>query len=151
LDDRYVKIFQLGETGPGSWALRYRRVGDVVRFTLRLVLHLTRRLCRLQQPWSLRHEMSTRTLGSWVRILLVAWMYVYFSVFLSSCVGSDLATSRSPVQEVLPTICNIHSSRIILNGYTPEGLICQRKKTTTVEIQHFNHYCPGPPVAYGRK
>jgi hypothetical protein len=46
-------------------------------------------------PCDIRHEMSSpaRTLGSWVRIPLKAWMFVcVYSVFVSSCVGSGLAT-----------------------------------------------------------
>jgi hypothetical protein len=51
---------------------------------------------------------SVRTLGSWVRILLEAWMSVYiYSVLMLSCVGSGLATGWSPVQGVLPTVCRI--------------------------------------------
>jgi hypothetical protein len=47
---------------------------------------------RPQRPRSLRHEMSSlaRTLGSWVRIPLEAWMSVcVYSVFM---LGSGLAT-----------------------------------------------------------
>jgi hypothetical protein len=43
----------------------------------------------------LRHELSlaTRTLGSWVRIQLEAWMSVYaFILFVLSCAGSGLVT-----------------------------------------------------------
>jgi hypothetical protein len=51
--------------------------------------------------WSLglRHEPSSpaRTLGSWVRIPLEAWMSVcVYSVCALLCVGSGLATSWSP-------------------------------------------------------
>jgi hypothetical protein len=46
-----------------------------------------------------------RTLGSWVRIPLEAWMFVWvYSVFVLSCVGSGLATGWSLVQGVLPTV-----------------------------------------------
>jgi hypothetical protein len=44
---------------------------------------------RSQRPRGLRHELSSpaQTLGSWVRIPLEAWMYVYiYSVFVLSCV-----------------------------------------------------------------
>jgi hypothetical protein len=44
---------------------------------------------RSQWPRSLRHELSSlaRTLGSWVRIPLKAWMYVcVYSMFVSFCV-----------------------------------------------------------------
>jgi hypothetical protein len=52
----------------------------------------TQTLCRSQWPRGLRHELSSlaRTLGSWVRILLGAWMSVCVCVAL--CVGSGLAT-----------------------------------------------------------
>jgi hypothetical protein len=46
-----------------------------------------------------------RTLGSWVRIPLEAWMSVcVYSVRVLLCVGSGLATGWSPIQEVLPTV-----------------------------------------------
>jgi hypothetical protein len=60
-----------------------------------------------QWPCGLRHEMSSpaRTLGSWVRIPLEAWMFVFvYSVFVLSCVGSGLATGWSLVQGVLPIV-----------------------------------------------
>jgi hypothetical protein len=62
---------------------------------------------RSQWPRGLRHEMSSPawTLGSWVRIPLEAWMFVYvYSVFVLSCVGSGLAKGWSPVQGVLPIV-----------------------------------------------
>jgi hypothetical protein len=55
-------------------------------------------------PRRLRHEPSSlsRTLGSWVRIPLKAWMSVcVYSVLVS---GSGLATGWSPVQGVPPTV-----------------------------------------------
>jgi hypothetical protein len=75
-----------------------------------------------------------QTLGSQARILPDVWMlYVYvFSVFVLSCVGSGLATSWSPVQGVLPTVCKIRSFRLILNGNRPQGLIRQRMKKTII-------------------
>jgi hypothetical protein len=54
-----------------------------------------------------RHEPSSpaRTLGSWVRMPLEEWMSVcVYSVFVLSCVGSDLATGWTSVQGVLPTV-----------------------------------------------
>jgi hypothetical protein len=46
-----------------------------------------------------------RTLGSWVRIPLEAWMFFcVYSVFVLSCVSSGLATGWSPVQGVLQTV-----------------------------------------------
>jgi hypothetical protein len=44
--------------------------------------------------WSQRHELSSlaRTLGSWVRISLKAWMSVcVYSVYVVLCAGSGLA------------------------------------------------------------
>jgi hypothetical protein len=52
----------------------------------------------------IKYQMSSpaRTLGSWVRILLKAWMSVcFYSLFVFSCVSSGLATGSSPVQGVL--------------------------------------------------
>jgi hypothetical protein len=49
-----------------------------------------------------------RALGSWVRILLKAWMSVVInSMFVLLCIGRDLATVWSPVQGVLPTLYRI--------------------------------------------
>jgi hypothetical protein len=54
-----------------------------------------------QWPRGLRHELSSvaRTLGSWVRIQLKAWMSVLCAFIL--CVGRGLATGWSPVQGVI--------------------------------------------------
>jgi hypothetical protein len=66
---------------------------------------LYRLLCRSQYPGGLRHELSSlaRTLGSWVRIPLKAWIFgVYmrlFCVCVVLCVGGGLATSWSLVCE----------------------------------------------------
>jgi hypothetical protein len=60
-----------------------------------------------QWPRGLRHDMFSfaRTLGSWVRIPVEVWVFVYvYSVFESSCVCSGLGTGCSPVQGVLPTV-----------------------------------------------
>jgi hypothetical protein len=58
---------------------------------------------RSQWPRGLRHELSSlsRTLGSWVRIPLKAWMSVcIYSVFVLSCVHVvALATGWSPSKE----------------------------------------------------
>jgi hypothetical protein len=43
-------------------------------------------------------------------------------LFMLSCVGSSLATGLIPVQGVLPTVCKIHNSRLILIENEPEGL-----------------------------
>jgi hypothetical protein len=46
-----------------------------------------------------------RTLESWVRIPLEAWMFVcVYSVFVLFCIGSGLATGWSLVQGVLPIV-----------------------------------------------
>jgi hypothetical protein len=60
-------------------------------------------------PHGLRHEPSSlvRTLGSWVRNLLKAWMHVRLFCVCVLCVGSALATNSSPVQGVLPTMYRI--------------------------------------------
>jgi hypothetical protein len=67
---------------------------------------------RSQWPHGLRHELSSlvRTLGSWVRIPLKAWMSVLCAFILClccSCVGRGLATGWSPVQGVLPIVYRI--------------------------------------------
>jgi hypothetical protein len=65
------------------------------------------RRCRSQWPRGLRHELSSlaRTLRSWVRIPLIAWMSVLYAFIL--CVGRGCATGWSPVQGVLPTLYRI--------------------------------------------
>jgi hypothetical protein len=63
-----------------------------------------------QWPRCLEHKLSllARTLVSWVRITLKAWMSVcVYYVFLLFCIGSGLATDWSPVQRVLPIVCRI--------------------------------------------
>jgi hypothetical protein len=66
--------------------------------------------CRSWWPRCLRHEPSSpaRTLRSWVRIPLKAWMLVcvYF-VCVALCTGRGLASDWSPVQGVLPTVYRI--------------------------------------------
>jgi hypothetical protein len=67
---------------------------------------------RSQWPRGLKHKMSSspQTLRLRVRIHPKVWLSLCFcSVFMLSCVGSDLATGSSPMQGVLPTICNIHN------------------------------------------
>jgi hypothetical protein len=59
-------------------------LGAFAVFILLNTLHYT--TGRLQWPRGLRHEMSSpaRTLGSWIRIPLKAWMFVcFYSVFVS--------------------------------------------------------------------
>jgi hypothetical protein len=65
--------------------------------------------CRSQRLRDVRHELSSpaRTLVSWVRIPLKAWMSAYvYSVFVL-CVGSGLTTGLSPVQGVVPAVYRI--------------------------------------------
>jgi hypothetical protein len=72
-----------------------------------LFIYRLQRYSRSQWPRSLRHEMSspTRTLGSWVRNPLKAWMSVCVcSPFVLSCVGTGLPSGWCPVQGCLPTV-----------------------------------------------
>jgi hypothetical protein len=67
----------------------------------------------------LRHELSSpaRTLGSWVRIPLKAWMSVrVYSLCVFLRVGRGLATVSSPVQGVLQTVYMIKKLK---NGQNP--------------------------------
>jgi hypothetical protein len=63
-------------------------------------------------PRSLRHELCSlaRTLGSWVRIPLRAWMFGVcmrlFYVCVILCLGRGLATGWLLVQVVLPSVKN---------------------------------------------
>jgi hypothetical protein len=69
--------------------------------------------CQSQWPRGLRHGLSSlvRTLGSWFRMPLKAWMTVcVYTVFVLSCVGSGFATCWSPVQEILPTVLGLRNS-----------------------------------------
>jgi len=62
---------------------------------------------RSQCPSRLKHVLSsaTRTLGSWVRIPLEAWMCVrVFLCCVVLCVARGLALGRSPAQGVLQTV-----------------------------------------------
>jgi hypothetical protein len=59
---------------------------------------------RSQWPRNLRHELSSsaRTLGTWVRIPLKAWMSgCVYSVFV---LGSGLSRGLIPIQGVLATV-----------------------------------------------
>jgi hypothetical protein len=64
--------------------------------------------CRSWWARGVRRGLSslTRTMGSWVRIPLKAWMSVCvcFVFFVVLCVGSGLATGWSLVQGVLPSL-----------------------------------------------
>jgi hypothetical protein len=55
---------------------------------------------------ALRHELSSpaRTLGSWIRIPIKAWMFV---CVYSVCIGSGLATGWSPIQGVSPAVLRL--------------------------------------------
>jgi hypothetical protein len=67
---------------------------------------------RSQWPRRLKDELSSAawTLESWVRISLEALLSVcvYF-ICVVLCVGSDLATGRSPVQGVLPSVYGLRN------------------------------------------
>jgi hypothetical protein len=88
------------------WPWRWR--GDYVPPKCQLTFNGLYSISRSQWLRGLRHKLSSlaRTLGSWVRIPLKAWMFfcVYF-VFVLSCVGSGLAMDWSPVQGVLESYC----------------------------------------------
>jgi hypothetical protein len=59
-------------------------------------------LITVAAPPRLRHEPCSpaRTLGSWVRIPLEAWMFVcVYSVCVVLCIGSGLVTGWSPSKE----------------------------------------------------
>jgi hypothetical protein len=65
--------------------------------------------CHSQWPRGLRNKLSSlaRTLGSWIRIPLKAWMFVcvcLFCICIVLYVGSGLARSWSLVQGVLPSV-----------------------------------------------
>jgi hypothetical protein len=65
--------------------------------------------CRSQWPRSLRYELSSpaRTLGSWVRIPLKAWLFVcVYSVFY---ISRGLATGWSLFQGALPTVLGLRN------------------------------------------
>jgi hypothetical protein len=54
---------------------------------------------RLRRVWS----SITRTVGSWVGILLDEWAYIRaISVFFSFLLGTGLVIDRFPVQDILP-------------------------------------------------
>jgi hypothetical protein len=71
---------------------------------------------RSQWPRRLRHQVSSlaRTLGSWVRIPLKAWVSV-LCAFILCCVvlyvGRGLATGWAPIQGDLPTVIRIKKLR----------------------------------------
>jgi hypothetical protein len=68
------------------------------------------------------NDLVARTLGSWVRIPLEAWMSVLVSsVLILTYAGSGLVTGLSPMQGVLLTIYKVYRSRLILLGNRLEG------------------------------
>jgi hypothetical protein len=87
--------------------------------------------CQSQSPRGLRHEMSppAETLGSWVRIPLEEWMSVRVSSVLVCPVKvTTLRRADHPSKESY-RLCKIHSSRLILMGNRPEGLIRQGSRS----------------------
>jgi hypothetical protein len=81
---------------------------------------------RSQWSHDLKNEMSSpaQTLGSWVRIPLEAWMSAsLYLMFKLSCVGCGLVTNRSAVKGVLPTVCKIKISELIVDGHRPDVLL----------------------------
>jgi hypothetical protein len=61
-------------------------------------------------------------------------------VFVLSCVGSGLEIEVVIVQRVLPTVCKIHTSRLILMRNRPESLIRmeaykKKKIPNSVDVQ----------------
>jgi hypothetical protein len=94
--------------------------------------------CRSQWPRGLRHEMSSpaQPLGSWVRIILEAWMSVcVYSVLLLSRVGSGLATGWSPAKEVLPTVYKVQISKLIPKGHWQKGRRRRRRTKTEKKME----------------
>jgi hypothetical protein len=80
--------------------------------------------CRPKWPHGVRREITSlaRTLGSWVRITLEAWMSI--CVYSAFVLGSGLATGWSAVQRVLPTVLDnklkwneaFHGCRMLQSG-----------------------------------
>jgi hypothetical protein len=73
---------------------------------------------RLQRPSDLRHEMSSlvQTLGSWLHILLKAWVFFCIhSMFVLPCVSSGLAMGWSLFKGVLLTVYKIKKLKLKLN------------------------------------
>jgi hypothetical protein len=70
------------------------RLSDSIEYSY-IILVMWEQARRSEWPHVLRHELSSlaRTLGSWVRIQLKAWMSVcVYSVFVLFCVGGGLET-----------------------------------------------------------
>jgi hypothetical protein len=102
-------------------------------------------------PRRLIHEIFSlvQTLGSWVWILLEAWLFVRVSsVFVLSCVGSGLATGLITRPTVLPTVRRIHRSRLMLIGnrfqslyerYMKNPLCCSSPNLRSGECLHLRN------------
>jgi hypothetical protein len=100
----YTLCSKVGVTGK-----RERDRHELVKVTRKHHLIMGRKWCMSRSQWlrGLRHELSSlaRTLGSWVRIPLKAWLSVcVYSVCVVLRVGSGLATGWYPVQGALPTL-----------------------------------------------
>jgi hypothetical protein len=86
-----------------------------------------------------RQEMSlpARTLRSWVRIPLKAWMSVcVYSVFV---LGSGLATGWSPIQGVLPTVLDQETEvkrSVSRMPYAPSGSNRERRREWGISWTH---------------
>jgi hypothetical protein len=97
-----------------AYSLLQRGVFFSPKFWLSVIFHEKDELCftnanqrRSHWPRGQRHAWSSlaRTLGSWIRIALKAYMSVCVNyVFVLSCVRIGPPTGWSPVQGVLPTI-----------------------------------------------
>jgi hypothetical protein len=75
----------------------------------------------LLRLWGVAERSEAQPLGTWAPNALEAWMFVRVScVFVLSC-----------VQGVLPTACKIRSSRLIVMGNRPRGLIRKVEKTVS--------------------
>jgi hypothetical protein len=92
-----------------------------------------------QWPRGLRHELPSlaRTLGSWARIPLKAWMFGVcmrlFCVCVVLCLGISLARGWSLVQEVLPSVKKLLRNWIRGPGSEWVGRAIERKGRTQTE------------------
>jgi hypothetical protein len=66
-------------------------------------------------------------------------------MFVLPCVGSGLETDWSPVQEVLPTVYEIHNSRAILMWNRPEALLWKGRRKEL----HFSNRCSISVLCFG--
>jgi hypothetical protein len=84
-----------------------------------------------QRPRSIRYELSSlaRTLGSWVRIPLEAWISVcVHCVYVVLCVVSGLEKGWSPAQGVLPTV--YRNKKLKKAAKAQKGLWSHNNKST---------------------